>query len=95
MSDQSQPMYRPQIRVLITISLHDVPPEGSERKSSVQLCKARSSKKKTSLMMKKERSTRSYHNFDDYIIMIETRMENLICPSTEDLDEDAVMDTNE
>ena len=41
------------------------------------------------------KSARKYFNFAKYIIIIETRMEILSFPSAEDLDEDALMDTNE
>ena len=44
---------------------------------------------KTSLMMKK------VANFDEYIIIIETRIKILTWPSTDDVHENTVMDTNE
>ena len=70
-----------------------MPPKGSERKSN---CVKQETVRKTSLMIKKEVQEKKYNKISQLLITTNvTRMETLCFASTEERDENDVMDTNE
>ena len=70
-----------------------MPPKASERRSN---CVKQETVRKTSLMIKKEVQEKKYNKISQLLITMNvTRMETLCCPSSEERDENDVMDTNE